>query len=545
MKLKIVYFGEKRKDLIDNANIYHAGFSQNNFNYKKYFDDIIIDHGWTLFINLDYYTLPLDNELNQLVAYSRADILHTGNKISDFENLKLNRFIKPTFIYNLKASKDIDSTSLDLSIDCFLIKDVIGKRFHWLNPFQQYSIRSLGFLWGAELYKAGAIIRYTPRFKIKQLPKTEIYSLKNELTFIKFTSGSKWLLWATLRLIMLGYNPLEIFQGFYYAKKTKSPQLVEIRRIDNFKLQNNKDDIKISVFTPTLNRYQYLRRELELLNNQNFKITEVIITDQSNPKQEPKSWLPENLNFKIHYQPQSDSGQCVAWNYCLSNASGDYFLFLGDDADFFDENFVRDMVGTLLSYNADVVGCNVKERDGDYPYSSNFPFVSDTFPICLVKKEIFLVSGGYDFAFNKGKMADGELAIRMHLNGALILIDPNVKIYHHRAPVGGLRHHGQRKNTRQSSQRSLFKFNKITFSEIYLITKHFKASDLNEWLLQRWFEYIIVRSSLMKTTIKTIIFFSLLPYLNFKYLQQKKIAKEFLLNKGSSTFLLKNNKSQS
>ena len=531
LNVDLVYFGKNAQDIIWNlGKVVYAGKGIWEVNDITKLFEHNSNTEWVLFVNIDHFELPEQNHLSALLSNSALDIYHAGNKLEAFNTINYQRFVNPVWIYNLLVNPVIESTSLKLSVDCFAVRKSSGSFFKWDNPFDKNDSISLGVYWGFQLYNSGFILRYSPVFRLISKIDFEKPSIKSELLFIRLTSGMKWVYWAAFRMILTTGKVPIVINSLLNAKRNSIT--IPIKFLDR-KNSGNIDfekirDIKISVFAPTLNRYTYLARELELLNKQTLLPFEVFITDQTDQAERSSGWIPKNCKFNIIYQPQDEKGQCNAWNYCLENAKGDYFLFLGDDADHFDEYFIEKLAKDLIFFNADVVGCNIREKEGDYPYKQTDVIQSDTFPICLVSRKIFQKSGGYDFAFNKGVRADGELIIRMHQKGALVLLDPRIKIYHHRAPIGGLRHHKERVVTRQSSKRSFTQFNFISFTERYLWSRHFNSTERKEAVLIKTLNLVTVENSLAKTFIKLLYFIVSYPLQARKIRKSKFMATELL-----------------
>ncbi|EUD07047.1 MULTISPECIES: glycosyltransferase family 2 protein [Providencia] len=91
--------------------------------------------------------------------------------------------------------------------------------------------------------------------------------------------------------------------------------------------------INFTIFTPTYNRADELKRCYESLLNQNFHNFEWIIIDDGST--DNTSNIVEsfkiNATFNIKYIYQENSGKQAAWNRAIDLASYDYFLGLDSD----------------------------------------------------------------------------------------------------------------------------------------------------------------------------------------------------------------------
>ncbi len=84
----------------------------------------------------------------------------------------------------------------------------------------------------------------------------------------------------------------------------------------------------------------------------------------------------------------------------------------------------------------------------------------------MLRRSALERSGLFDLAFDRGSRADHDLGMRLHLAGAALVYDPDVEVYHHHAPIGGLRTHGARTVTRASARRSLTQRNLPSVTEL-------------------------------------------------------------------------------
>lgn len=89
-------------------------------------------------------------------------------------------------------------------------------------------------------------------------------------------------------------------------------------------------------------------------------------------------------------------------------------------------------------------------------------------------------SGLFDPVFDRGPRADHDLGMRLHLSGALLVYDPDVLVFHHHAPAGGLRTHGARSVTRASSRRSLTQRNLPAVTQLYIGYRYGTARQRRE-----------------------------------------------------------------
>src|SRR3974377_931912 len=91
---------------------------------------------------------------------------------------------------------------------------------------------------------------------------------------------------------------------------------------------------KVSVLVPTYNYARYLPEAIESVLEQDFQDFEVLISDDCSTDGSAEviaryAAKDSRIRFKIH---PANLGMVENWNWCLSEARGDYIKFLfGDD----------------------------------------------------------------------------------------------------------------------------------------------------------------------------------------------------------------------
>ena len=113
-----------------------------------------------------------------------------------------------------------------------------------------------------------------------------------------------------------------------------------------------QQNIEISIIIPVYNTQEYLKRCLNSIINQSYKVSyEIIcIDDGSTDKSvdilnQYKSKYPDN--FKILYQKHS--GQAEARNLGIKSAAGNFIMFIDSD-DFIAENLLKECSNKLKIY---------------------------------------------------------------------------------------------------------------------------------------------------------------------------------------------------
>lgn len=452
----------------------------------------------------------------------RYDLIHG----SYWENEKIEPrfldYVKPIWLYNLQAQIDIEFSSFRCISKNVLVKTSVFKdNFSLVDNYKSLDSNFLDF--GYKLLKNGGITRYHPFLNQQKKIIGECLSPEDNIYFVKKYHGKKWSIYARIRAFL---NNEISFKSL--IKKYKEEKSLPFKKTKIESKKNDIDKVSISVLSPTLDRYWYINNTINQLQEQTLKPLEILITDQTDESKRQNLEI-ENIIVPVKYFVQKDKGQVLAWNKLINEAKGDYLLFLGDDADKIYPKFCFDLMKSLVATNSDMMAARVVEKGITYNNVPKGIYMSDTFPITLIKKNIVLSSGKYNMFFNKGIRADADLAIRCHLNGALLLINNDIEIFHHRAPSGGLRIHKQRKVTFYMSQNNIRDYIVPTETEFYIAHKYFTKKQIKEELIRRKLSLFTVKGNLFRKVLKFI-------YILFMFLS---INKKIRINKREALNQLK------
>lgn len=476
----------------------------------------------------DYKLGKPDEKLISQLTDENVDVWHCGLKTGVADLPDALNYIDPTWMYNCNADIKILHSSFRLSLRCCLIKrDVLAKINFSINDFTSLNYAGIGL--GYALIKNGAIIRYAPGL-IDGYNDNASIDLYNEWVFIRKFSSSKWHLWCLLMMESFG-KQLRHYRRTRFVKKYLPNARIHLSKV----LDNSLNlSTSVSVLAPTLQRYTYLKTELEQLRQQTLLPHEVLITDQTEASLRQNIDVETYIPLVIKYFAQDEKGQCIAWNKLLSESTGEYVLFLGDDADEIYPLFLEQLVRSAKRFNCDMVATHVVEFDNQHIKVDPYYRLTDTFPISLVKKDLLLKAGFMDMFFNKNIRADQDLAMRCHLQGALMIYDPAAVIFHHRAPVGGLRAHKARVVTNSMAKKSLSKFVSPTSSEIYLAMKYFTEKQVNNFIYIKYLNQLFIKGGILRRIARTAIFIMKLPALRRVLIRNKQLAKAEILKNAMS-----------
>jgi glycosyltransferase involved in cell wall biosynthesis len=459
----------------------------------------------------------------------RGDVWHAGLRLGLAGQPSLIHSVEAMWMLNCDPNPTIDSTSWRLSLRAALIPSDVLRKFDFIRPeFESLDAASLEL--GHRLISNGVLIRHTPELLPENLEiaKSEI-PLNDQIKFIAVRYGSFWVRWALFRSIVNGKTNLSAALKVLRKNSLSAGKLAPYRTkvID---AEPSMFGGSVSIVIPTLDRYPYLRKLLSQLRNQTIKPLEILVIDQTANERRDRS-IPSDfadLPLQVFYRDQP--GQCSSRNQALQIASGEYILFLDDDSEVQD-NLIENHLKSLQFFRADA-SSGVAEEAGAGPIPENFRLIraSDVFPTnnTMIHNSVLQQSGLFDLAYERGQRADGDLGMRIYLSGALMVLNPEIQIYHHHAPQGGLRAHKARKITYASSRNNLLVRHLPSVTEVYLAQRYFPPELLREMLWLRAVGTFRCKGNVLKKALKSIIAVVLLPDTILK--MKKTVAKATALH---------------
>lgn len=413
-----------------------------------------------------------------------GDIWHAGLRLETLGQPGIIDFVKPTWMHNRDPDPDVEATSWRLSLRACLLRTKALRQLGGPDP-RFASLDAAALELGHRYLRRGALVRHIPNLVPDHAapPHFEI-SAEDELRFVFYRFGRKWARWAVLRALLTGYRPraelLAAWRGIHREHRLLDPQPYR-QPAGDVRLPHQP---KVTVLIPTLERYAYLHRVLDQLGAQTVQPHQVVVVDQTPRADRDASLRQAHPELPLDIIHLDEPGQCSARNAGLRRAEGEFVLFIDDD-DEIEPDLIELHLRTLMSY-ACAVSSGVADEAGAGELPSDFRFrrVSDVFPAnnTLIRTSVLKRSGLFDTAFDRGQRADAELGMRLYLSGTLMMLNPEISVFHHHAPRGGLRAHNARVITYASSRRRLTHRHLPSASEIYLMRRYFSARQVREAL---------------------------------------------------------------
>jgi len=243
------------------------------------------------------------------------------------------------------------------------------------------------------------------------------------------------------------HNPVRELNGYFRSLKVKRVDICKRNswslikdEYDTFNSPLLKQQPKVSVIIPTLNRYSYLKDVLGDLEKQDYRNFEVIVCDQSDNFVEDfyKGW---NLDLKLIRQ--EEKALWLARNTAAKAANGEFIAFSEDDVRI-NPDWISQHLKCIDFFRSDISAGVFFPEGSDMPVHKRFFKWADQFATgnALIKKEMLAKTGLFDRQFEKQRSGDGEFGLRCYLLGIHSVSNPLAFCRDVKASTGGLREQG-------------------------------------------------------------------------------------------------------
>ena len=474
-----------------------------------------------------------DETLIASLLARKVDVWHAGLKLGMAGLPKILDFFYPVWVFNRDPSPEIEASSWRLSLQACLIKTCVIHELGFVDPAFQ-SLDAAGLELGYRYLQQGVFLRHTPRLLPENvsLPARSI-SFEDELLFIHLGQSRRGKYWSLARAVLRDrVSPVAALRAVRKVARVPvkryapfSPSQAQPAPLDSF-----QRELKVTVLIPTVERYPYLRTLLDQLRNQSIKPLEILVIDQTEDGQRDLSLAEDFADLPLRLIYQNSPGQCSSRNTGLKAARGDFILFLDDD-DEIPPNLIEQHLENLFFFDADTSSGGVEEA-GALPLTGVYARVglSDVFPTnnTLIRKEILKRSGLFDLAYERGQSADGDLGMRIYLAGGLMVYNPRITVFHHRAPRGGLRKHKARVITYASSRQQLFHRRFPHVTECYRMMRYFTPRQTRETMWLSVAGTFSIQGNMFRKLMKTFVALLFLPNTIYQLRRRMNAGSEML-----------------
>lgn len=438
--------------------------------------------------------LPNPSVIEATLAGS-GDLWHAGLLLGMRGLPGIIDFVNPTWMLNCDPSPLLEATSWRVSLRACLVRTRVLQKMGFLR-MDFLTLEAAALEWGHRCIRRGVVMRHLPALLpgiAGEQPSGVELPFEDQLRFMRYRFGYKWTNWSCLRAALSGFAPwgdiiraslaLRRFTGYQDPSPFRSPGERTALPGDNPAI---KDNARVSVVIPTLERYAYLKMLLAQLRTQTQPPAEIIVVDQTPARQRLPKFYDEFKDLPLKLINLDQPGQCSSRNAGLQTTCGEFILFLDDDDEIPPELIAAHLAHLRQSHAAVSSGVANEVGAGPIPEDFTFQRVSDVFPTnnTLIYRSVLERSSLFDLAYERGQRADGDLGMRIYLSGALMMLSPEIQVLHHHAPSGGLRIHKARMVTRASSRMRITHRHLPSVSDLYLGLRYFSPHQVGEaqWL---------------------------------------------------------------
>jgi glycosyltransferase involved in cell wall biosynthesis len=478
--------------------------------------------------NLSY--LP-SNDLIEYLLESSNDVWHAGLRMGLSGKPEMLNYVNPTWMLNRDPDPNKTATSWRLSLRACLFRTEVLRQIGTLEPGFE-TLEGAGLELGYRCIRAGVFIRYIPELlPVDFAQEKVIIPLADQLRFIQLGFGGKWAKWTKFRTVLA--NPRAYFSTAHVQKIAQGADTAgrEVKPYQrSLPTQGITPSGKVSVLIPTIRRYPYLRTLLGQLRNQTVPPYEIIVVDQT-PQSERDAELPKDFSdLPVRWHYLDKAGQCSSRNMGLRYAQGDYVLFVDDD-DEVSSDLIEKHLRNLNVYKCSISsGVALEPDQKELPADFRFLRLSNVFPTnnTMIRKDVLRKSGLFDLAYDHGQRADHDLGMRLYLAGELMVLNPSICLLHHHAPMGGLREHKARVHTYAKSRTSVWHFNLLTVSDLYLAKRYFTSLQVRESRIINLLGTFSIHGSKLRKILKALVALVLLPKNIYEIRKRNRIADQWL-----------------
>lgn len=470
------------------------------------------DHSDAVLVVDNRLAVPAPEVVERLLA-SPGDAWHGGLHRGLADHPRLFDHVNPLWMFNSPLDPTIEVTSWRVSMRALLVRrSVLAQLGGPLDTFD--TLTGSGLELGLRWIRGGAMVRHVPDlgradpgsgFAADPPPSTA-----DELRLVGLHHGRLWAGWALQRaLVTREVGPRTAARLVPLVRAGAEAPLPHYRPTEP---ANAPTDRTVSVVLPTIDRYAYLEPLLHQLAGQTVRPHQVLIVDQTDRAKRRHDLTEIAPDLAVTVFTQDDPGQSSARNRAIEAATGEFLLFIDDDdeisPDLIEEHLRR------LPDGVDASSGGVDDATAGPPMPGfRHRRANDNFPTnnTMLRRDALDRSGWFDPSFDRLPMEDHDLGTRLHRAGAHLVYDPDVLVYHHHAPAGGLRVHGTRAITRASSRRSARQRNLPTVTALALGHRYGTARQRREAAAIRLFSTLTADGPLSRRLQRLVVQLALMP----------------------------------
>ena len=237
---------------------------------------------------------PDPERVDQALA-TPGDLWHAGLRLGMGGLPRAINHVEPTWMLNRDPDPSIVSTSWRVSLDACLVRTDVLRRVGIIHPeFRTLAGAALEF--GHRCIRFGVLTRHMGSLAGEKTSRpAPSIPIEDELRFVYYRFGRRWLHWTVFRTLVLGWAP----RGAVLAASkeiTRRPPPPEPRPYRQA-LEDAPEGVSagreadvtgsVTILIPTVDRYPYLEKLLDQLRRQTVPPLEIVIVDQTPRRSAP------------------------------------------------------------------------------------------------------------------------------------------------------------------------------------------------------------------------------------------------------------------
>lgn len=368
-----------------------------------------------------------------------ADLIYSDEDRLDSNGLRVEPAFKPAW------SPDLLLSCMYLAHFCVYRRSIVDR----IGGFREGFDGSQDYDLALRFTEASSRIAHIPKilYHWRKVPSSASAMPGAQSSVIE--AGKRALTEALDRRGITGEVESERFFGFYRVRRKVSGSQ------------------RVSVIIPTRDGLRNLRRSVHSVESKtDYNDYEIIIVDNSSRKQAMLDYLNRSPHRVIRHEGEFNFSRLN--NLAAREACGDYLLFLNDDTEVINKEWMTAMVEQSARPEVGAVGAKLLYRDARLQHAGiilgvrgaaghahryvdgfsgrgylNYPNVirnySAVTAACLMtRRELFDKSGGFDEEALAVSYNDVDYCLRLRAAGYLIVFTPYALIYHDESATRGL-----------------------------------------------------------------------------------------------------------
>jgi GT2 family glycosyltransferase len=381
-----------------------------------------------------------------------GDVWHAGLRLGAGGLPRLLDTVAPTWMLNCDPDPEIEASSWRVSLRACLVRTDALRQVGFIRSGFQ-TLDGAALEWGHRCAMNGVITRHIPWLLPENSSRHEVaLPVEDELRFVAYRYKPVWTYWAAGRAVLRRpWRASRIARTWRELRQHDGPGGSALYSRPKTHDPTSALAHSISVILPTRGRYDYLDKCLETLRAQTLRPAQIVCIDQNEASDRRPELYARFDELPLHVIWQDGRGQSLARNAALEVANNEWLFFADDDSEYPPDTLEQHLRLCLQTGADGSTGLSLPPFEYNIPVEYRHPRLAYNLDTgnALIRRQAVLRAGGFDRNYDFGKGADTDLGMRLYLQGALLMHNPQARRLHYKAESGGLREYGAWWETRR------------------------------------------------------------------------------------------------